>query len=186
MSYGLACIGPHFFYTPMLGEDSPNFEGIDQDTSFMWNSQNRIGRDPAKQFVGGGEDTISITGRLFPHHFGGLSTLEAIKASGREGKPHTFLRFHPGTDGAIVDQDGRIKQDRMSITGVVQGPPGARWVIQRVKRTDSLIGFSGVAHKIDFTIELSLFGEDESVEFVFREILGPIRAEPSPQTSGEH
>ncbi|WP_439357753.1 phage tail protein [Bradyrhizobium sp. DASA03007] len=131
------------FYVPQKGIDTPNFETIQRDAQYTWTSADRLSRDPAMQFTGPGEDNVVVDGRMFPYHFGGLSTIERMRAAGRAGKPMILVRFYP-----LTNPDGYGSE--------VLG----NYVIRRVRTVESKIGVIGIAHKIDFTLELQRYGDD--------------------------
>jgi phage protein U len=131
------------FYVPQKGLDTPNFESIQRDSQFTWTSADRLSRDPAMQFTGPGEDNISIEGRMFPYHFGGLSTLDRLRRAGRAGKPMMMVRFYP-----LAEPSGYGSE----VIG--------NYVIKRVRTVEQKIGVYGIAHKIDFTLELQRYGDD--------------------------
>jgi phage protein U len=131
------------FYVPQKGIDTPNFETIQRDVQFTWTSADRLSRDPAMQFTGPGEDNVTIEGRMFPYHFGGLSTLDRLRKAGRAGKPMILVRFYLLTDPAGYGSE---------VIG--------NYVIKRVRTSESKIGAIGIAHKIDFTLELQRYGDD--------------------------
>jgi phage protein U len=131
------------FYIPAKGVETPNFETIQRDVQYTWTSADRLSRDPAMQFTGPGEDNISIDGRMYPYHFGGLSTIERMRAAGRAGKPMILVRFYPLTDP----------------TGYGAEAIG-NYVIKRVRTAESRISVDGIARKIDFTLELQRYGDD--------------------------
>jgi uncharacterized protein len=141
----LMSLGDNAFYSPLPDNDTPGFETIQRDSTYSWVAQGRLSRDPAMQFTGSGEDMIIIEGRLFPHHFGGLSTLEGLRASGRDGKPLPLTRFYAAENEEF------------------SGVPLGNYVIKRVRQSDSLISSVGVPHKVDFTLELSYYGDDLNV-----------------------
>jgi phage protein U len=134
------------FYVPIPGMDSPSFDSIQRDSQFTWASNDRLGRDPAMQFTGPGEDHITIEGKMFPFFFGGLSTLERLRVAGRKGKPMRLVRFYP------LDDPGGLGSEVVGNTS---------FVITRVRSVENNIGRYGIAHKIDFTIELKRYGEDD-------------------------
>lgn len=131
------------FYVPHKGMDTPNFETIQRDAQYTWTSADRLSRDPAMQFTGPGEDNVVIEGRMFPYHFGGLSTLERMRAAGRAGKPMLLVRFYP-----LTNPDGYGSE----VIG--------NYVIRRVRTVEGRIGPIGIAHKIDFSLELQRYGDD--------------------------
>ncbi|WP_035977644.1 phage tail protein [Bradyrhizobium sp. th.b2] len=131
------------FYVPSKGIDTPNFETIQRDAQYTWTSADRLSRDPAMQFTGPGEDNVVIEGRMYPYHFGGISTLERMRLAGRAGKPMLLVRFYP-----LTNPDGYGSE----VIG--------NYAIRRVRTAESKIGAIGIAHKIDFTLELTRYGDD--------------------------
>jgi phage protein U len=142
MSSKLMMFGPHIWHVPQPGMETPNFETINIDSSFNVPSQGRLTRDPAIQFTGPGEEVILVEGRLFPHIFGGIATLDGLRKTGREGKPHILMRFRPIDDG-------------------YEGEPLGKFMIRRLRQNHQKIGYTGIAHKIDFTLELVAYGDDK-------------------------
>jgi phage protein U len=133
------------FYCPLPNVDTPGFETLQRDSQYTWTSQDRLSRDPAMQFTGPGEDSFVVEGRMFPHHFGGLSTIARLRNAGRAGKPHILARFYP-----------------------LENPKGGgaevigNFVIKRVKTVETKVGRQGIAHKIDFVLELTRYGDDDA------------------------
>ncbi|UPT95376.1 phage tail protein [Bradyrhizobium barranii subsp. apii] len=131
------------FYVPSKGIDTPNFETIQRDAQYTWTSNDRLSRDPAMQFTGPGEDNVVVEGKMYPYHFGGISTLDRMRNAGRAGKPMILCRFYPLTDP---------KGYGTEVIG--------NYVIRRVRTVEQKIGAVGIAHKIDFTLELTRYGDD--------------------------
>lgn len=140
----LVSLGRNFFYIPQLKSDGLGFETMQQKTSASWVSQGRLSRDPAMQFTGPGNETISIAGRVYPEFFGGLTTLGQLRTDLRAGKPLTLIRYIHGTQ---------------SVTGNVSGN---RWVIMDLTRAESKLGADGIPNRVDFTLELQRYGDDTS------------------------
>lgn len=135
--------GVILFYVPMPGVDTPGFETLQRDAQFTWVSNDRLSRDPAMQFTGPGEENIVVDGRMYPYHFGGLSTIQRLREAGRSGKPHILARFYP-----LIEPNGYGSQNL------------GNFVIKRIRTVESKIGNVGIAHKIDFTLEMSRYGDD--------------------------
>jgi hypothetical protein len=57
-----------------------------------------LGRRPGREFVGKGEETITLKGTIHPLHYGGLSELELAQALSRSGLPLFVTRG----DGAVL------------------------------------------------------------------------------------
>jgi phage protein U len=135
--------GVILFYVALPGQDTPNFQTLQRDSQYTWASADRLSRDPAMQFTGPGEENISVDGAMYPYHFGGLSTLQRLRDAGRAGKPMILARFYPLTDPAGYGSENL-----------------GNFVIKRVRTAESRIGVQGIAHKIDFTLELQRYGDD--------------------------
>lgn len=143
MSLTLMSLGAIKFYSPLPGFDTPGFETLERDSQFSWIQQARLSRSPAMQFTGSGEEIVVIAGKLFPNQFGGISTLEALRAAGAAGKPLMLMRFYP------LDGEAGMRGESIG-----------RFGIKRVRQSEARIGINGVAHKMDFSLELTAFGED--------------------------
>jgi phage protein U len=135
--------GVILFYVPLPENDTPGFESIQRDSQYTWTSQERLSRDPAMQFTGVGDESFVVEGRMYPYHFGGLSTLVRLREAGRAGKPLILARFYPLQDPAGYGSE---------VIG--------NYVIKRVRTAETKIGAIGLAHKIDFTLEMQRYGDD--------------------------
>jgi phage protein U len=147
MNQNLMSIGENFFYSPRPGEASPGFQTIDRDSSFSWPQQNRLSRAPAMQFTGPGADLIQIEGRLFPGIFGGLKTMENLKAAGDKGEPLMLIRYY------ILEATASEVQQYV-------GERVGMYAITRLRKRELKIGGDGLPVYMEFSLELSHFGED--------------------------
>ncbi|MGJ4953013.1 phage tail protein [Bradyrhizobium sp. HKCCYLS20291] len=134
------------FYVPLPNNDTPGFEQLQRDRQYTWVSNDRLSRDPAMQFTGPGEEQFVIEGRMYPYHFGGLSTIKLLDQAGRSGKPHILARFYP-----LTQPGGSLSYGSENL---------GNFVIKRLRTVESKIGAVGIAHKIDFQLELSRYGDD--------------------------
>lgn len=73
-------IGPFMFHSLRFG-----YNGLGRDISTRWASIQTVGGLNRLQWTGGDEDTALIEGVLFPEEFGGLSSLEGIRAAAQSG-----------------------------------------------------------------------------------------------------
>lgn len=144
-------LGDILFYRPFPGDVTPSFETITREMQASVPSQPRIGRDNAMQFTGPGEETISIHGRMFPYIFGGLSTLDALRDALRAGKPMMLVMFSPN----MTEESATIVPDQ-----TYSGKKVGNYMLRSVKRQDYLYTSDGLPMKVDFTIELVLYGDD--------------------------
>jgi phage protein U len=147
MNQNLMSIGENFFYSPRPGEASPGFQTIDRDSNFSWPQQNRLSRAPAMQFTGPGADLIQIEGRLFPGIFGGLKTMDNLKAAGDKGEPLMLIRYY------ILEASSDEAQQYV-------GERVGMYAITRLRKRELKIGGDGLPVYMEFSLELSHFGED--------------------------
>lgn len=143
-------LGQHFFYSPRPNEATPSFDTISRDSNFNWIGQGRLSTKQAMQFTGSGEDGITIEGRLYPHLFGGLKTLDNLRLAGQAGKPLMLSRFY-------------VLRDPVQYVGEIIG----RYGIRRVRKNEKHINGVGLSNCAEFTLELVEFGEDAAAEFLF-------------------
>ncbi|AYO82677.1 phage tail protein [Methylobacterium brachiatum] len=148
MAVVLMSLGSNCFYVPMIDVESPGYETLSRDSSYTWVPQGRLNAPLAMQYVGPGQDIIVIEGRCFPHFFGGLATLEAIRQSAAAGKPQTLIKYYPAEL-----PDGTRAQ---GITAQIVG----EYVVMRVRQGEKHISGAGIAHQVDFSIELAAYGAD--------------------------
>ena len=78
----LLALGKHKFEIAPL-----NFQEIERITEAKWPATARFGARPGAQFTGFGEDPLTISGLLYPHEFGGLEELEALRATQAKRRP---------------------------------------------------------------------------------------------------
>jgi len=81
-------IGPF----PCWVENAP-LESLDRSTNYRWPSQARLTRPNALQFVGAGDDTVTVNGYIHPHEpkCGGKATLDGLRALANAGVPYMVI-----------------------------------------------------------------------------------------------
>jgi phage protein U len=114
--------------------DTAAYQSLDRSVSWRWQAIDRINARPAQQYIGPGEETISLDGTIYPSFRGGLGQIAAMQAEGDKGTP-------------LLMVDG---------TGKVWG----QYVITRLREGQSVFFSNGMPRKIDFTIELTYFGSE--------------------------
>jgi len=115
------------------------FQGMSRSSAFNWKNNARVGKRAAYQYIGPGEETINITGDLYPEFTGGVLSLSAIRLMAEQG-------------GAWPLIDG---------TGMIYG----MYVISNVTENGSEFYSDGSPRKINFTLELTRV--DESLVAMF-------------------
>ncbi len=109
-------------------------ESLQRDTAYRWEKQERLGREPAMQFIGPGEDKITLQGRIYPHYRGGLEQIDTMRELAGEGEPLQ-----------LVDGLGRV-----------MGP----YCILRITEGQQTYVGPGIPRRQDFTMELVRYGSD--------------------------
>jgi len=111
-----------------------SYQEASRKASYRWEQQDRLGRDPAQQYLGPGAEEITLSGVILPHYRGGLRQVEAMRAIARTGTPLM-----------LVDGLGWVWQ---------------RWVITEVTETKSVLFADGTPRRIEFRVVLRSYGED--------------------------
>ncbi len=114
--------------------DTAAYQELVRATGYRWTAQPRLGRPPARQFLGVGDDTVTLRGVVYPHHRGGLGQVDAMRAEAERGRPLP-----------LVAGDGRVL---------------GRWTILRIEETQPAHWAGGAPRRQDFRLELAAYGED--------------------------
>ncbi|EOI6839023.1 phage tail protein [Yersinia enterocolitica] len=122
-------------------------------------SNARIGKRPSSQFLGPDEESITLSGVLYPELTGGKVSLMALQLMAETGKAWSLIEGN----------------------GAIHG----MFVIETLSRTKSLFFSDGSARKIEFT--LTLKRTDESLKEMFGDLsqqFDDIAAQVSDAASG--
>lgn len=115
---------------------------LQRDAEYRWPSNSRVGKRDSFQFLGPGEEKITLAGTLYPELTGGKLTMTAIRLMADQGRAWSLL-------------DG---------TGTIYG----MYVINNISETGSLFFADGTPRKIDFTLTLTRV--DESLAALYGDI----------------
>jgi phage protein U len=108
--------------------DTLAYQEFQRQTNWRHSDTSRIGTNPASQFLGRGEDSITLSGLLYPGLAGSPLSLDTLRAMGDTGKAWP-----------LVEGTGKLY--------------GA-WAILSLDDNRSLPFRDGAARKIDFTLKL--------------------------------
>lgn len=128
----LMALGPHVFEVLPL-----NYQELDRTTETVWASVPRLGARPARQFVGYGDDTLTISGVLFPEALGGRGAFEAIRATQAAATPIMLVGFGTASAGRVW---GRV-------------------IILSVHDRQESIGRDGAGEILTYEIEVAPYGD---------------------------
>ena len=115
---------------------------LQRDAEYRWPSNSRVGKRDSFQFLGPGEEKITLAGTLYPELTGGKLTMTAIRLMADQGRAWPLL------DGTCT------------IYGM--------YVINNISETGSLFFADGTPRKIDFTLTLTRV--DESLAALYGDI----------------
>lgn len=103
----------------------------DRQTEWRWQFQDVIGAPPAGQFVGPGEDCMTIRGTIYPHYRGGLGQVDQMRAQAGLGVPLI-----------LVDGTGRYY---------------GLWAITSIQEGKTFFMPDGAPRKIEFTLQIKKY-----------------------------
>ena len=127
------------------------YQTLERSVEYRWEAQQRIGERPIHQYMGIGEDSITLSGSIYPFYNQGYG----------------LLRFVTGSVGDHLVEKLRTTYAEQGtpfqlITG--RGKLLGRWVIRSIKESQSVITLNGTPRKQDFDIVLLRYGlDDESL-----------------------
>ena len=61
------------------------YQSMQHSKDYRWVSNDRVGKPPAYQFLGEGENSIQLAGTLYPAITGGWISLKAVEVMANEG-----------------------------------------------------------------------------------------------------
>ncbi|MFZ5272146.1 phage tail protein [Enterobacter asburiae] len=109
------------------------YQQLNQENTWRHSKADRVGASPRYQYIGPGEETLTINGVLYPEITGGDISLAALRAMGFSG------RAWPLIEG----------------TGLMFG----MYVITSLKQTREVFFRDGKAMRIEFTLSLTKVSE---------------------------
>ncbi len=115
------------------------YQQMQRQTSWRHPSNSRLGKRPSRQFVGPGEDGITLSGTLYPELTGGSISLALVRAMAETGMAWP-----------LIEGSGRFY---------------GLWVIESIDETGSVFFADGSARKIDFSLKLARV-DDEQVDML--------------------
>ena len=113
------------------------YKQLQRQSGWRHPSASRVGRRAGRQFLGPGDETITLSGVLYPALTGGKISLNALRAMADEG------RAWPLIEG----------------TGIFYG----LFVIEELSETDSIFFGDGAPRKIEFSMKLTRVDDEPNL-----------------------
>ncbi|ACO79880.1 Phage P2 GpU protein [Azotobacter vinelandii CA] len=110
------------------------YQEFQRQTDWRHGSTSRIGVRPARQFLGPGDDSITLPGVLLPELTGGIPSLDEVREMADTGRAWV-----------LVEGTGRLY---------------GLWVIESLSETRSLFFSDGTARRIEFSLVLKRVDDD--------------------------
>ncbi|MEW5714563.1 phage tail protein [Pseudomonas sp. SB113] len=110
------------------------YQELQRQTDWRHASNNRVGAAPARQFVGRGDDAITLPGIIYPELAGSALSLDAIRLMANTGKAWP-----------MVEGTGRIY---------------GLWIIDGLGENKTIFFPDGTPRRIEFTLSLKRTDDD--------------------------
>ncbi len=117
------------------GINTLSYQDLQRSSSWRYGKNNRVGKRPSSQFLGPGDDTITLSGWISPELAGDITSLDQLRVMADAGKPYVLV----------------------SGTGVVFG----LWEITNITETNTLFYPNGNPRRIAFSLTLSRTDDDQ-------------------------
>lgn len=116
--------------------DAAAYQELNHSNQYRWQSQDRLSRKAALQFIGAGQEKIELSGIIYPHFRGGVKQVESMRKLAGKGEPLLLV------DGL----------------GFVWG----QWVIVQIDEMTSMFIANGLPQKQSFKLTLNRYGDDKN------------------------
>ncbi len=120
----------------IFGLPTAAYQTLKRQTEWRHPSNARMGAGPAYQFVGKGEDTITLAGTIIPQLFGTTGAIRLLRRMGDTGKAYVMV------DGI----------------GTVYGA----FIITSLDEEGSMFVVNGLPQKTDFTLTLKCVDDSQA------------------------
>jgi len=111
------------------------YQELQRQTEWRHPASSRVGAAPVRQFVGRGDDSITLPGILYPELAGSPLSLDALRLMANTGKAWP-----------MIEGSGRIY---------------GLWVIESLSETRTLFFRDGTPRRIEFTLSLKRIDDDQ-------------------------
>lgn len=114
--------------------DTAAYQSLSRTDEYRWESQERISRAPALQFIGEGHTTFTLEGVIYPHWKGGLGQIQNMRNIAGRGFPLFLVSGYGDIFGLFA--------------------------ITNIEETQTIFFSNGAPRKQEFAVELMSYGAD--------------------------
>ena len=86
----------------VFGMDTLAFQDLDRQAAWRHAVNSRVGDRPARQYIGPGDETITLSGTLAPEFRGSSQSLVQLRAMADDGNAYALVDGAGGVYGAFV------------------------------------------------------------------------------------
>jgi uncharacterized protein len=97
-----------------------NVDSVEREAAADWAHKHQVGRLPGAEFVGEGEDRLTLRGQILPTKIGGLGDLAAMHGLRAAGTPVIAVRGDGAVMGWYAIDHVREAHDLLAPNGVGQ------------------------------------------------------------------
>jgi phage protein U len=113
------------------------YQAFTHSSNYRWQGIERFGQIPAQQYTGPGEESITLSGDIYPSFAGGLNQLNSMRAEA-----------YKGTALTLVDGNGFA---------------WGKWVILSIEEAQEVFFSDGTPRKMNFNLKLTRYNEDVAI-----------------------
>lgn len=104
----------------VFGLGTASYQELQRRTAWRHAPQGRVGRRPARQFLGPADDTITLTGTLLPHFTGGQQNLDRLRDMANVGAAWPLIEGNGTFYGLYVIDDMNERKSHQTRDGSAQ------------------------------------------------------------------
>ncbi len=113
-----------------------------RNTEYRWSQTDNQPHSKLVQFIGSGNDTLTLHGVIFTEYKGGLAQVDGMRSEAAKGKPLFLIQG----DGQVLGQ----------------------WIILAIEETQTHCDAQGNARQIDFSLSLQAYDNPTPIAWVRR------------------
>jgi phage protein U len=115
------------------------YQELRRTKNYRWAGHDRIGVRPAHQFIGPGDESVALSGVIYPGEFGGADQVRKMRETADKGEALQMVAARDASSGDVL----------------------GLWVILSVSEKDTVFFAGGQPRKIEFDMVIVHYGDDQ-------------------------